>query len=559
MRNSLALRAALLSCAASSAIMPSVAFGQTDQQATNREPEIIVTATRRDEALKDVAMSVNVATGEDLTELNIFDAKDVQQLAPGLELTNTSGRNNVTTLRGITFDPDQGTSPAVQIYFNEIPVDAQTAFTSIYDIAQIEVLRGPQGLLRGLSAPAGAITFATRKPSFDEIEGYAQATATTRAGYNVQGGVSLPFSDTVSLRLAAVVDGNRLNQVRNITRGDRSRSRTESFRATLGLRPSDRLTAYLTYQYLTADSTQYAQVFGTGNTPSYQLFPLFGGFLLPDTTERSGPALGLRDRAAVSEGTLRFQNDTHIINLQASYDFGGATLAFVGAHQKSTLHQDRDNDAANAVPGYQNRQTVVIPYNVDTAELRLTSNNDEGFGWGLGAFYSSQSGTTIARQRADSFFFPTSVTTTPLLLGDLPYLPISSTVLVPVDVSTLSFNANLRFKRGPLKIEGGVRYSIIKNTQRAFIDVTSPGNLIAQVAPFAVQQDGIPAELQVQKDKPVTGGINVVYELTPDLNAYAAYGHSFRSGSAGVAVPVGISNDLIRSGSEKTDSWELGF
>src|SRR6185503_13034324 len=105
--------------------------------------DIIVTATREATRLQDVPMSVNVATGEDLEKFKIFDVKDVSQLAPGLELTNTTGRNNTTTLRGVTFDPDQGTGPAVRVYLNETPVDAQTAYTAIYDIQQIEVLRGP--------------------------------------------------------------------------------------------------------------------------------------------------------------------------------------------------------------------------------------------------------------------------------------------------------------------------------------------------------------------------------------------------------------------------------
>lgn len=110
-------------------------------------------------------MTVDVATGEQLQKLNLFDFKDVQQLAPGLEITNIDGRSNSATLRGVTFNPDQGTSPTVDVYINEVPVDAQTAFTAIYDVAQIEVLRGTQGAFRGRTAPAGAITLTTRRPS----------------------------------------------------------------------------------------------------------------------------------------------------------------------------------------------------------------------------------------------------------------------------------------------------------------------------------------------------------------------------------------------------------
>ena len=562
MQNTLALRVALLSCCASAAMLPSVAIAQDGADPISGDPPIIVTATRRNELLKDVAMSVDVATGEDLEKLNIFDAKDIQQLSPGLELTNNSGRNNTTTLRGITFDPDQGTGPAVQVYFNEIPADAQTVYTAIYDIQQIEVLRGPQGLLRGLSAPAGAITFATRKPSFDEIEGYAQATATTRGGYNVQGGISLPFSETVSLRLATVVDGNRVNHVRNVNLGnDRSFGRTESFRATLGIQPSDAFSAYLTYQYLTADTTQYQQVVGTGNTPSYQIFPFIGVPLplTPDTTERSGPPLTASDYGAVAEAPFRNQNNTHLINLQASYDFGPATLSFVGAHQYTKLRFARDSDPGNAVPNYADMSTGVIPNKVDTAELRLTSNNDEGFGWGIGAFYTKRTGTTVINQGADSFFFPTSVVNTPPILGSLPYLPISTNVVVPVDSQTWSFNGNVRYKSGPFKFEGGIRYTIDKGVQTATITVASPGNALFGVPAFNVVQDGVPAALARNKDTPWTGGANITYEISPEMNVYAAYGHSYRGGSTGVAVPVGLTDDLIRTNGETSDSYEIGF
>lgn len=531
----------------------------TGAEQVAEEPGIIVQATRRSESLQDVAMSVDVATGEDLQKLNIFDAKDIQQLSPGLELTNTTGRNNTTTLRGITFDPDQGTGPAVQVYMNDLPVDAQTAYTAIFDIRQIEVLRGPQGLLRGLSAPAGAITIATRRPSFDAPEGYVQATATDRAGYNVQGGVSLPLSDIIALRVSGLVDGNRINHVSNVNRGDRSYGQTQSVRATLGFRPNGAFSAYLTYQYLAADNRQYQQVAGTGNTPSYQLIPLlFLGAAIPDASEVSGPPLSPGARGAVAEGAVRNRNETHLVNLAMDYDLGPATLSFVGAHQYSLLRIQRDLDTANAVPNYIDNAFNRIPYKVDSAELRLTSNGDEGFGWGVGAFYTKQTGTTLVEQGADRFFFPTSVFTTPSVLGAVPYLPIHTTVVVPVYSKTWSFNANLRFKSGPFKIEGGLRYSLIRNIQRATVTATSPGSSFAGVAPFTSVQDGIPAALTTRSNKPLTGGVNIGYEISGNLNVYAAYGHSFRVGSTGVAVPVGLSNDLISTNPEKTDSWELG-
>lgn len=567
---------AMVVATASSLPFASLAMAQAPAEADASSTEIVVTATRDARSLKDVPMSVDVATGEDLQKLNLFDAKDISFLAPGLELTNTSGRNNTTTLRGVTFDPDQGTGPAVQTYFNEVPTDAQFAFTALYDIQQIEVLRGPQGLLRGLSAPAGSITIASRKPTFGRSEGYVQTTVTDEAGYNLQGGVTAPLSDQFSVRIAGLIDGNRLNNVSNVTRNERSRSRTESGRITLGWRPTNTFSAYLTYQYLHADNRLNAQVFGPGNAPvTVQPFVvgqqvLAPGFSVPiavlipsGDTRRSGPPADVSDYIAVAQQPQRFKNTFHFANLAFDWDLGPATLSFVGAHQDAKLRQQRDLDPGNAVVDPTPVSTVFIPNRLTTGEVRLHSNEDEGFGWGVGAFYTRRRGTVEVNQDANSY-----AAAAPFSAGLL--IPINTRVVVPVANSTASFNANLRYKGGGFTIEGGLRYSIIKNNQTTDIFVTSPGgqvlvpvgggaNLVFPVGPINSQIVGVPPSLQRSKDTPLTGGLTVSYELTPEFTAYGAYGHSFRSGTTGVSTPVGISADLIRTDSEKTDSFEIGL
>ena len=356
--------------------------------------------------------------------------------------------------------------------------------------------------------------------------------------------------------------------MRNLNRNDAySRSRTESFRATLGMRPADNFTAYLTYQYLHASNRQNQQVVGSGNYPSYNTMCLVvdasycgGNPLVPDTSEISGPPLKANDYRAVSEGEFFIRNKTHIVNLDADWDIGPATLSFVGAYQYSLLRTNRDTDDGNAVPNYIGTSYIRSPYKIWSGELRLTSNNSEGFGWGVGAFYTQQRGTTVVEEKADSFFFPTSVATTPSVLGDVPYLPIGTRVVIANGNSTWSFNANLRYKAGPLKIEGGVRYSIIKSDQPTQLFLNSPGNSFAQFPAFSSgPTDIIPAELQKFTDKPITGGINISYELSSALNLYAAYGHAFRQGSTQVAPPAGVTADLLRTKNEKTDSFEVGL
>lgn len=486
--------------------------------------DIVVTANRRAQALQDVPMSINVATGEQLQKLQIFDAKDVQQLAPGLELTNTVGRNNTAVLRGINFDPDQGTSPAVDLYFNEIPIDAQTAFTAIYDIDQIEVLRGPQGALRGRTSPAGAITIRTRRPSLTEAQGYVQATGTEDSAYNVQSALSLPLvTDKLAIRAAMLVDGNRLNQVRNLTRGDRSRSRTESARLSLAWQPVEDLNVNLMYQYLTADNRQYPQVRGPGN-------PAIGN-----------PPIAGKDRYAVSEGLSRFQNSSHLVTLDASYDLGAVTLAVVAGHQYSVINSSVESDPGNAIKNFAPAQVTRTPYKVDTAEVRLLSNNDGFFNWTIGGYYSKQTGDVQVDQPLN-FIGATPGRPAPDFI-----VPLIGDLRVPVYTRTLAVAGSVRLAfTEKLTLEAAARYSVLKAKQ--FASLTIPG--VGTLPPLVDYR---------KTNHPLTGSATLTYEFSPDLTVYAAYGRSFRAGTAGVGVPQNVSNDLAVADSERSDSYEVGF
>lgn len=589
MTSRVSVRAILLACSATWAALPSAASAQANEGDSASISEIIVTAARDSRRLKDVPMSVDVATGDELQKFNLFDAKDIQRLSPGLEMSNDSGRSNTTTLRGVSFNPDQGTGPAVQTYLNEVPVDPQYAFTAIYDIQQVEVLRGPQGSLRGASAPAGAITMTTRRPSFTSFDGYVQATATNRHGYNVQGGVSLPFSDTFAVRVAALVDGNRLNNVYNVTRGERSRSRTESARITLDWRPTSDFEAVLTYQYLHADNRQNQQVFGPGNNP-ITLAPfqvgtqdLGGGFVVPivifgpastfdpaAAALRSGPAATAKDRIAVSDGLQRFQNNFHLVNLNLNWDLGPARLSVIAAHTFALLSQRQELDPGNAVVGRDLFSIPRIPNKIDSIEARIESTNTEGFGGGLSAFYSKRTGKVTVDEDRSQFFLPVPLT------SNLS-LPVRSLAVVPVFSENYSIAGNLRYRSGPLTVEGSLRYAVNNITQKTDLFLSSPGFTTAfdvgggafllipvgggTVFPpnGSVQQVGVPENLQNRTYKPLTGAASVTYQVSPDVSVYAAYGHSYRSGSAIVAAPAGLSDDIYLSKPEKTDSFEIGL
>jgi len=520
-----------------SAIRP----GETTATQPDQAPaEIVVTAQRRSESLQKVPIAVDVATGEQIQKLNLFDFRDVQQLSPGLDISNNDGRSNVATLRGITFNPDSGSAPSVNVYINDIQVDPQVAFTAIYDVAQIEVLRGPQGLFRGSTSPAGSITLTTRKPNLDATEGYFQGSVTSRNAVNVQGAASIPLvPGKLALRAAALVDFNRGNYVKNVATDRRSRGDTESYRLSLQAEPTERLNATLIYQYLSSDQSPQIAVFGPGNQPS-----------LLDPS-RSGPPLKIGDRKAVAELDPRFTNETHLVTFEANYDMDFATLSLNSGYQDSKLKQLRDVDAPNAVPNYAQAQRTDTPYKVTTVDLRLASNGHNFIDWIAGALYFHQNSAVSVAQDNTTFF---GLPSTPLPAS--AGFPVTVGVRVPVKTSTYSAFGSVRLNfTDRLRLEAGARYSVLDFDQQSFLTVTLPTLGLNQLTDFPT----IGAANASRRYKPVTGGASLSYDVTPDVSTYVSYARSYRPGSAAVGLTTPLSDALTLSKSEKANSFEAGI
>ena len=525
----------------------------TADQGTTQADEIIVTATRQSANLQDVPMAVDVATGEKIERLSILTVSDIQQLSPGLQITNNTGRNNTATLRGISFDPDSGAFPAVEVYLNEVSVNAQQVFSALYDIEQIEVLRGPQGATRGKTAPGGAITIRTRRPDLTAPTGYLQGTLTDRDAYNVQGAVSLPIkADVLALRAALLVDGNRANHVRNIPTGERSYSHTMSGRFSLAYQPTPDLRADLAYQYLNVDARQFQQVAGPGNQPS----------LLDPTL--SGPAIDPKDRYGVTEGPARFRNVSHFVTLNAGWDMGSHRLDFSGGYVSSRLLASRDLDVTNAVPGFIQAQDTHTQYDGFTGELRLSSQFDGFFNYTLSAYRSAIKGPTHVTQQSATFFPSTvlglAVPPTPVPASTGLYLPLNVGIDVPVNNVTKSIAGSVALQfTDKLRAEVAARYNWFRTNFQTYLTVATPGLPLFGVPAGVLTGPNLASNPQTAYHfKALTGSANIVYEASPDVTAYLSYGRSFRLGPIAVGLTDPLSADLTQTKNETSDSIELG-
>jgi iron complex outermembrane receptor protein len=137
--------------------------------------EIIVTARRREEALKDVPIAVTVLGGALLNERQIYAVKDVAAYAPGLNINSDSIGRAFVSIRGVGTTLIDSVQPGVGIFFDGVYQPNTSYLNSpIVDVERIEVLRGPQGTLFGNNTLGGAINVITRQPG-DEFEGKATA------------------------------------------------------------------------------------------------------------------------------------------------------------------------------------------------------------------------------------------------------------------------------------------------------------------------------------------------------------------------------------------------
>ncbi len=181
--------------------------------------EVIVTAQKKDETLTEAPLAVTLVSGEQLDEYSIFQADELNKLIPGMEVRYEGDSRVGVGLRGVgTFQ--QQTAPArVGVYMDDFFMAAQAAFGlgSMFDMANVQTLKGPQGTLYGQPSPTGALVLTTRDPNFDGVNGHVRGSyQADPQGYNLQAAVNIPLiEDQLALRLAGLSD-DRETGVENI-------------------------------------------------------------------------------------------------------------------------------------------------------------------------------------------------------------------------------------------------------------------------------------------------------------------------------------------------------
>ena len=166
--------------------------------------EVIVTAQKRAESLQDVPISMTAVSGEKLDDAGITNLEQLSEFVPNLSITENAV-NTIITMRGISIGSNQSFEQSVGVYVDGVHFGKSRQLrTGLFDLQQIEVLRGPQGILFGKNTLAGAINVTTAEPDMDAdgISGKINLTAESNNGEIVEGNLNYSPSDDLALRFA---------------------------------------------------------------------------------------------------------------------------------------------------------------------------------------------------------------------------------------------------------------------------------------------------------------------------------------------------------------------
>jgi iron complex outermembrane receptor protein len=344
--------------------------------------DIIVSARRKDELLKDVPTSITVFDADKLIQSGISDTADYFLMTPNVSINETGTRgDNAISIRGIS-NLGGGANSSFALYVDQVNVIPMVSNPQLQDVERIEVLRGPQGTFFGRNAAGGAINITTVAPH-DAYEGKAFVELGNFNTY--EGGITLnaPVSDTLFVRGTAYYYSTK-GSIHNVNPVGGSDDQ-KNFNGRIALRyvPTDALTVDLSATYADEHSgLETAVPTGKLSVGSIGLWGLNAFAEVPFFPT---------NRNTVNNNNPKSTDyNYYILNGRVKYDFGAALLTSVTAYAKGNRDQVGDVDATSldAV-----NLTRLANAKFFSQELRLASNEGGRLNWTLGGIFVDEKTT----------------------------------------------------------------------------------------------------------------------------------------------------------------------
>ena len=389
------------------------ADGGSSDAAVNEEgqiEEIVVTATRRDQDLQEVPLSITALSGEALDDYRLEQARQLASVVPNLNVLRTYGENvaPIITIRGVNSQGwSFGDPAATTVYSDDIAlINAWAHGFAMYDLERVEVLRGPQGTLFGRNSTAGAMQFISAGPG-QELEGYARLTQGNFGKSRIAAAVGGPVTDRLGVRVSGVWEQED-GMVKNVPdKGNAGWTDYSAMRLVADFQATDDFDIRFKAQFGKSDgsplnfhNTLTPHPWLDLNTEEYDLTRF----------ENPGPASGYREaNLGLTEDQLFEELDVNLFSLHMNWQLGNDLLltsvtGTVEIDTDSLYDEDGTELDILTVRGTHDMRGF-------SQELRLASNDESPFQWIVGGYYSDDSsGSTFLFDLTDlyriAYYFP---------------------------------------------------------------------------------------------------------------------------------------------------------
>ncbi|HEY5800779.1 MAG TPA: TonB-dependent receptor, partial [Burkholderiaceae bacterium] len=490
---------------------------------------IIVTAQRRAENIRDVPMAITTLGGDKLDTLN-GSGMDIRFLAgrtPSLNVESDYGRSFPRFyIRGLgNTDFDLNASQPVGLVYDDVVLESpMLKGFPVFDVNQVEVLRGPQGTLFGRNSPAGVIKFESTRPS-KKLEGYSTLGFGNDGAVNFEGAINIPMGEEWAMRISGLSQ-SRQDRVHNPRAGytkDFEGYEDKAGRVLISYKPN-------------ADFSALLNVHGRDMQGSATLFR--ANIIKKGTNEIvDGFDYGSYPTDGGNEQTLSNGGGS----LRLRYDFEGVTIHSITGYEKAKFYSRGDVDGGYGATFFSTMGPGFIPFPAETAdgmprhsqltqEFRVESNNKGQWNWIAGAYYFDEKividsinfDSLTAGNPRDGFAQQQQKSRSGAAFGSVNYAVSDK-----------------------LKLRAGVRYTIDRKDFVAQRFITPFGG--ANVGPLKAN----PSSSNTSWD------LSGTYELSPTTNLYARAATGYRAPSIQGRVLFGDTISVAES--EKALSVEAGI
>ena len=551
----------------------------TDEPASaTRGGEIIVTARRRAETAQAVPLAISVVRGDSIEATGNFNVVKLQQLAPTLQVYVTNPRNTSVNIRGLGVPfglTSDGFEQGVGIYVDDVYNSRVAAATfDFLDVAQVEVLRGPQGTLYGKNTTAGAINITTNQPTFN-FEGGAELSLGNLNFKQAKGFVSGPLSNTVAVRLAASTTSRRGLYYNVRTQRYINEQDNLGLRGQLLFKPNDDLRITLSGDFSRQNPECCGTVFVRVGTTQRALNRQYDALVAAINAANPGrnyavPSRNPYDRLTDLDSNLNAGNKIGGASLKLNWDVGSGTFTSVTAWRFWDWKPENDRDftglsivAKSQNPSQQDQYSQEFRYNYASDKIDFVLGAF-GFKQRIDTQGTEQQGADASRWSLTGAQAADASILNGLTATNTQYLKSTSAALF----GQVSWKVTDR-----LTIQPGARINYDKKSGFYQRVVTNGAGQVISCSPTPAAGSVLAAQCGVYQPQQTSPSVsdwnfsydaNINYKLARDVLAYATYAKSFKTvGINQNGLPLDTNNQPVLSAStvlpESVNHYEVGL